>query len=76
MNEPPKAPTEANKAPPEEPEDERDEGKTHPFGWVSLIVIATLIVVTYFVVNMLMDDTRMQDCIQSGRRNCAPIGNP
>ena len=40
---------------------------------MSLLVIATLIVVAYFVIDQLTADTRMQDCIQSGRRNCAPI---
>jgi hypothetical protein len=50
-----------------------DAGKTAPFGWVSLVVIVTLVVGTWFVIQTLLGDSKMQDCIQSGRRNCAPI---
>jgi hypothetical protein len=54
-------------------EDELDEGKTAPFGWFSLIVIALLVVGLYFLVTKLREQTNLQDCVQSGRRNCAPI---
>ena len=50
-----------------------DDERTHPFGWVSLVVIAVLVVGAWLVITKLLDDTKMQDCIQSGRRNCAPI---
>lgn len=50
-----------------------DDGRPHPFGWVSLAVIAVLVVGAWMVITKLLDDTKMQDCIQSGRRNCAPI---
>jgi hypothetical protein len=54
----------------EEPE---EGGRTAPFGWVSLIIIASLIVGTWFLIQRLTADARMQDCVQSGRHNCAPI---
>jgi hypothetical protein len=57
----------------DEPEEELDEGRTAPFGWVSLVVIAVLIVGTWFLVQQLSADAKLQDCVQSGRRNCAPI---
>jgi hypothetical protein len=47
--------------------------RTKPFGWVGLVVIAVLVVGGWFLITTLSDDTKMQDCIQSGRRNCAPI---
>jgi hypothetical protein len=53
--------------------EERDEGRTAPFGWFSLVVIVVLAVGTWFLIGRLSDDARMQDCVQSGRRNCAPI---
>ncbi len=68
---PPPAPGPA--ATEEEEEDERDPGRTAPFGWVSLLVIVALVVGTWFLIQTLSADTKMQDCIQSGRRNCAPI---
>jgi hypothetical protein len=53
--------------------EELDEGRTHPFGWVSIVVIVVLVVGTWFLIQRLSGDARMQDCVQSGRRNCAPI---
>jgi hypothetical protein len=54
-------------------DEEESDGRTHPFGWVGLIVIAVLVVGGWFLITNLSDETKMQDCIQSGRRNCAPI---
>lgn len=54
-------------------DDDEDGPRTAPFGWVSLVVIAVLVIGTWFVIQRLQADTNMQDCIQSGRRNCAPI---
>jgi hypothetical protein len=55
---------------------ERDEGRTAPFGWVSILIIVTLVVGTWFLIQRLSAASSMQDCIQSGRRNCAPIDDP
>jgi len=61
-------------APEERPEEEdENEDRPHPFGLVPLIIIAILIVGGGFLITRLNADTNMQDCIQSGRRNCAPI---
>jgi len=54
----------------------RDPGRTAPFGWVSLLVIALLVVGAWLVITRLTEDARVQDCVQSGRRNCAPIDDP
>ena len=54
-------------------ETELDEGHTAPFGWVSILIIVTLVVGTWFLIQRLSADAKMQDCVQSGRRNCAPI---
>ena len=54
-------------------ESELDEGRTAPFGWVSILIIVTLVVGTWFLIQRLSADANMQDCVQSGRRNCAPI---
>jgi hypothetical protein len=69
---------------PDQPADEKrddatqadeDDGnaRTHPFGWPALVIIVLLIVGGWFLITSLSADTAMQDCIQSGRRNCAPI---
>jgi len=57
----------------EAPEEELDEGRTSPFGWFSILVIVALVVGTWFLIQRLTADARMQDCVQSGRHNCAPI---
>jgi hypothetical protein len=56
-----------------ETDDDDGSGRTAPFGWVSLVIIVALVVGTWFLIQKLSEDTKMQDCIQSGRRNCAPI---
>ena len=57
----------------DEADDDDGSGRTAPFGWVSLVIIVALVVGTWFLIQKLTEDTKMQDCIQSGRRNCAPI---
>ena len=52
---------------------EAEGGRSAPFGWVSLVIIVALVVGTWFLIQRLSDDAKMQDCVQSGRRNCAPI---
>ena len=56
-------------------EEDEDNGRTSPFGWVSILIIVILVVGTWFLIQRLSADSTMQDCIQSGRRNCAPIDN-
>jgi hypothetical protein len=43
------------------------------FGWVSLLVVAALVLGGWFVVRQLQADSKMQDCVMSGRKNCAPV---
>jgi hypothetical protein len=64
----PPAPAGANGGEAEGDGDERDEGRTAPFGWVSLVIIAALVVGTWFLIQRLSSDASMQDCVQSGRR--------
>ena len=44
-----------------------------PFGWGALLVLAALVVGGWFLVRQLQADSKMQDCVMSGRKNCAPI---
>jgi hypothetical protein len=58
--------------------DGSDGGAAHdqnhgPFGWVSLLVVVALVLGGWFVVRQLQADSKMQDCIMSGRKNCAPV---
>lgn len=40
---------------------------------VGLLVVIGLVVAILFVVRELQQSARMQDCLASGRTNCAPI---
>ena len=53
------------------PEDELDENSPSPL--VMLIVVVALVAVGWFVTNSLSKSARIQDCVMSGRHNCAPI---
>jgi hypothetical protein len=53
---------------------ETESDRAHgPFGWVSLLVVAALVVGGWFVMRQLQADSKMQDCVMSGRKNCAPV---
>jgi hypothetical protein len=40
---------------------------------VGLLLLIGLVVAVLFVVRELQESARMQDCLASGRTNCAPI---
>lgn len=44
-----------------------------PFGWFSLLILAALFVGGWLLVRRLQADAKIQDCVMSGRKNCAPI---
>jgi hypothetical protein len=40
---------------------------------LGLLLLVGLVVAVLFVVHELQESSRMQDCLASGRTNCAPI---
>lgn len=40
---------------------------------LALIVVALLAVGGYFVANVLRNESRTEDCLMRGGRNCAPL---
>jgi len=64
---------------PDEPEEgdpgERpsDDDRENPFGPFALVVLLVLIVGGLLVIFALRDMASLQDCVWSGRKNCAPI---
>jgi len=40
---------------------------------IGLLLLVGLVVAVLFVVHELQESSRMQDCLASGRTNCAPI---
>lgn len=43
---------------------------------IGLIVVAVLVVAAYFLFTALRQNSQLEDCLMSGRRNCAPIEAP
>jgi hypothetical protein len=43
---------------------------------IGLAVILALVVIGYFLMTSLRQNANMEDCLMSGRRNCAPIEVP
>ena len=43
---------------------------------IGLAVVLVLVVVAYFLVTALRENANLEDCLMSGRRNCAPIDVP
>ncbi len=50
-----------------------DDDRPAPFGWFPLVILIVLVVGGLFVMFELRDVSNVQDCVQSGRKNCAPI---
>lgn len=58
-------------------DDEPDGEGRRPIGaLVGLAVIAILVVLGLWLSNRLHSSANMQDCLASGRSNCAPIETP
>ncbi len=59
---------------PAEPDDRDDEDeRENPFGLFPVIVLLVLVVGGLFVAFTLHDVSNIQDCVSSGRKNCAPV---
>jgi len=43
---------------------------------IGLILVLALVVAGYFLMTALRQNANLEDCLMSGRRNCAPIELP
>jgi hypothetical protein len=59
---------------PNEPED--DGGGSRRGALIGLLVAAVLVIAGYSLMTALRNQGRMEDCLMSGRSNCAPIDVP
>jgi hypothetical protein len=58
---------------PDPPASERDRTITN---LVVLLVVGLLVGAGVWLANTMLDVRRIQDCVASGRRNCAPLAPP
>ena len=59
-----------------EPQDDGPEPDSRRPAVIGLVVVLALVVVAYFLVNALRKNANLEDCLMSGRSNCAPIEAP
>jgi hypothetical protein len=53
--------------------DEPDNSGSHRAAILGAIAVAVLVVVGWLLARELSESSRLQDCVMSGRTNCAPI---
>jgi hypothetical protein len=57
--------------------DSRDDGPDNRRpAMIGLAIVLALVVAGYFLMAALRQNADMEDCLMSGRRNCAPIEVP
>ena len=56
-----------------EPKDHDPEPDSRRPAVLGLILVLVLVVAGYFLVTALRKNADLEDCLMSGRRNCAPI---
>ncbi len=40
---------------------------------IGLVIVVLLVVAGWFLIHVLRNTSRVQDCVMSGRSNCAPV---
>ncbi len=50
-----------------------DEPHSNTRNIIGLVVILAMLVGGWFIVQRLAQTSRVEDCLMSGRRNCAPV---
>jgi hypothetical protein len=58
------------------PERDDEDERPNPFGLFPLLVLVVLVIGGLLLMMKLRDDANTQDCVWSGRKNCAPVEVP
>jgi len=53
-----------------------DDGGSRRGALIGLAVAAVLVLAGYYLMTALRDEGKMEDCLMSGRSNCAPLDIP
>jgi hypothetical protein len=59
-----------------DPHDDGPEPDSRRPAVIGLVVVLALVVAAYFLVTALRENANLEDCLMSGRKNCAPIEAP
>jgi cytochrome oxidase assembly protein ShyY1 len=61
---------------PDPPDDDEDDERRRRNNVLVLAVTAIIVVLGIWLVNKFIDMRNVQNCLESGRRNCAPVSQP
>ena len=61
---------------PGSPDDQPTEEERRRSNLILLIVAVVVVVLGVYLVNWLIEQRKLQECLESGRHNCAPITPP
>ena len=56
--------------------DEENEGGSRRGALVALVIVVVIVAAVVLLIGRLRESGRMQDCLASGRTNCAPVEAP
>ncbi len=59
-----------------DPGDDNSEPDTRRPAVIGLLLVLALVVAGYFLMTALRQNAQLEDCLMSGRKNCAPIEVP
>ena len=59
-----------------EPPDEPEHDQSRSRALIGLVVVAVLVIAAVYLVHALRNESNLEDCLMSGRTNCAPIEAP
>jgi hypothetical protein len=59
-----------------QPPDDHDGQRSRSSAVIGLIVVLVLVVAAVYLFHALRKESRLEDCLMSGRTNCAPIEVP
>jgi len=59
-----------------DPHDDGHEPDSRRPALIGLALVLLLVIGAYFLVSALRKNAELEDCLMSGRRNCAPIEAP
>jgi flagellar biogenesis protein FliO len=68
--------TQPSPAPRQNPDDDRGSAPNRIAALLGLVLIVLLVVAAVYLVQSLRRESRLEDCLMSGRTNCMPIAVP
>jgi hypothetical protein len=59
-----------------QPPEDHDHEQSRSRAVIGLLIVALLVIAAVYLVHALRNESKLEDCLMSGRSNCAPIEVP